>query len=75
MDRGAEVRRCGHCNTLCVARKKITYKTFVKDVGEIVIPEFPMLICMNDRCKAQWISGEGDQMISDAAEKIKAAKQ
>jgi hypothetical protein len=51
------------------------YKTYVKDVGEVVVENFPMLVCHNDRCRAQWISGEGDKMIEDATELIRQQKQ
>jgi len=69
------MRRCGQCNTLCVAVKRMRYKTYVKDVGEVVVENFPMLVCHNDRCRAQWISGEGDKMIEDATELIRQQKQ
>jgi len=63
--------RCGHCNTLCVAVKRMRFVTYVKNVGEVVVENFPMLVCHNDRCRAQWIGGEGDKMIEDATEEIR----
>ena len=65
------MRRCGHCNTLCVAVKRMRHKAYVKDVGEVVVENFPMLVCHNNRCGAQWIGGEGDKMIEDAAELLR----
>jgi hypothetical protein len=47
------------------------YKTYVKGVGEVVVGNFPMLVCHNDRCRAQWVGGEGDKMIEDAANLIR----
>jgi hypothetical protein len=67
--------RCGKCNTLCVAVKRMRYKTYVKGVGDIVIDNFPMLVCHNDQCRAQWIGGEGDQLISDAADRIRESSK
>lgn len=60
--------RCGNCNTLSVQKKIITYSAFVKDVG-VTVRMFPMLVC--DNCNSQWISGEGDDLIENEAEKIR----
>lgn len=65
------MRRCGRCNTLCVAKKRIRYKVFIKDVGDVVVENFPMLVCHNRSCNANWIDGEGDKMIEDAANEIR----
>lgn len=69
------MKRCGQCNTLCVAVKRMRFTTYVKDVGEVIVENFPMLVCHNDRCRAQWIGGEGDKMIEDATEEIRRKQQ
>jgi hypothetical protein len=51
------------------------FTTYVKDVGEVIVENFPMLVCHNDRCRAQWIGGEGDKMIEDATEEIRRKQQ
>jgi uncharacterized protein with PIN domain len=65
------MRRCGRCNTLCVAVKRMRYKAYVEDVGEVVVENFPMLVCHNNYCRAQWIGAEGDKMIEDATELVR----
>ena len=65
---------CGHCGNYSVARKTIHYEIFVKNVGQVVINDFPMLVCHNSNCNAQWISGDGDQLITEEAERIIAER-
>ena len=63
--------RCGNCNTLCVQKNMITYTIFVKDVGDVTVSMFPMLVC--DNCKSEWISGEGDYLIEKEADRMRQA--
>ena len=70
------MERCGNCNTLSVAKKIIPkYGITVKDVGVVTVENFPMLVCHNPSCRSQWISGEGDQMITDATKRMTNAGQ
>ena len=55
------------CKHLTVEVQEMTYTLEVKNVGEVTIENFPMLVCTT--CGSQWIDDRGDQAIADAINK------